>query len=115
MPTPQLDVKSPPRERPTYEEMLWEQLRDTKTEVREIRKELNARMDRLEVENRATRQELNARIDKLEAEIKSMRQELNDNINDLRKVVQSSTNHGQISNITTVGIAVAIICALLFK
>ena len=48
MPAPQLNDKIKTRERPTYTDMIWEQLQDTKTEVRETRKELNQRMDKLE-------------------------------------------------------------------
>lgn len=51
MATPQLNGRSKARERPTYGDMVWEQLQDTKTEVRETPKELNARMDRIEAEN----------------------------------------------------------------
>ena len=104
MPAPQLNGKSQTRERPTYTEILWEQLHDTKNEVKETRKELNQRMDRLE-----------HRIDRLEEELKSTRQELNANINDLRKVMQSSTNHGQIATISTVGIALGVLYSIFSK
>ena len=104
MPEPQLNGRSRTRERPTYTDMVWEQLRDTKTEVKETRKELNARMDSLE-----------HRMDRLEEELKSTRQELNANINDLRKVIQSSTNHGQIATISTVGIALGVLYSILSK
>lgn len=102
MPAPQLNDKIKTRERPTYTDMIWEQLQDTKTEVKDTRKELNARMDRIE-----------RRMDKLEEELKATRQELNANINDLRKVIQSSTNHGQIATISTVGIALAVIYSII--
>lgn len=104
MPAPQINGKSQTRERPTYTEMLWEQLQDTKAEVKDTRKELNQRMDRLE-----------HRMDRLEEELKSTRQELNANINDLRKVMQSSTNHGQIATISTVGIALGVLYSIFSK
>ena len=109
MPAPQIKDKIKTRERPTYEEMIWEQLQDTKTEVRETRKELNQRMDRierrmdnLEEELKATRQELNARIDKLA-----------DKIDDMHKEIKSSTGHISIANISTVGIALAVIYSII--
>ena len=46
MPPPQLNGKTQTRERPTYEEMVLENLQETKTEVKETRQELNARMDK---------------------------------------------------------------------
>ncbi len=104
MPAPQINGKSQTRERPTYTEMLWEQLQDTKAEVKDTRKELNQRMDRLE-----------HRMDRLEEELKSTRQELNANINDLRKVMQSSTKHGQIATISTVGIALGVLYSIFSK
>ena len=63
---------------------LKESLRDVKSELKETRKDLNDRMDRIE-----------QRIDRLESKI------------------ESSSNHGQISNITTIGIALAVIYAVL--
>ena len=111
MPPTQLNGKSQARERPTYEEMVWENLQDTKTEVRETRRELNARMDRLE-----------RRMDKLEEELKSTRLELNDRmeklsdkIDDLHKEIKSSTGHISIANITTVGLALGVLYAIFVK
>ncbi|MBR6712867.1 MAG: hypothetical protein IKI76_07750 [Selenomonadaceae bacterium] len=109
MPAPQIKDKIKTRERPTYEEMIWEQLQDTKTEVRETRKELNQRMDRIEEELKATRQELNARIDKQEEKI----ERLADKIDDLHKEIKSSTGHISIANISTVGIALAVIYSII--
>lgn len=86
MPPPQLNGKTQTRERPTYEEMVWENLQETKTEVRETRRELNARMDRierrmdkLEEELKATRLEVNARIEKFADKIDSFRDRANTN------------------------------------
>ena len=109
MPAPQLNDKIKTRERPTYTDMIWEQLQDTKTEVRETRKELNQRMDRIEEELKATRQELNARIDKQEEKI----ERLADKIDDLHKEIKSSTGHISIANISTVGIALAVIYSII--
>ena len=109
MPPPQLNGKSQTRERPTYEEMVWENLQETKTEVRETRRELNARMDRierrmdkLEEELKATRLEVNARIEKLADKIDGMHNEM-----------KSSTGHISIANITTVGLALGVLYAIL--
>ena len=111
MPTPQLNGRTKSRERPTYSELVWEQMQDTKTEVRETRKELTARMDRLEEELKSTRQELNARIDKLDERV----DKLADKIDALHNEIKSSANHGQIATISTVGIALAVIYSLLSR
>ena len=107
MAEPQLNVKGQTRKRPTYEEMVWEQLQDTKTEVRETRKELNARMDRIEVrmdriETRMNK--LDEKIDKLDNKIDAMHNE-----------IKSSTGHISIANISTVGIALGVLYSILSK
>ena len=111
MPAPQINGKTQIRERPTYTELIWEQLQDTKTEVRETRKEINARMVR--IEQRMDR--IEQRMEKLDAKIDTMRQELTSAINDLRNSMQSSTKHGQIATISTVGIALGVLYTLFFK
>ena len=73
------------------------------------------RMDNLEQNLDDTRKELNTRMDRLEQNLDATRKELNDNINDLRSSMQSSTNHGQIATISTVGIALAVLYSLFFK
>ena len=113
MAEPQLNVKTQTRERPTYEEMLWEQLQDTKTEVRETRKELNKRIDKLEEDLRATRLELNTRMDKQEAKIDELRKELSNKIDAMHNEIKSSTGHISIANISTVGIALAVIYSII--
>ena len=70
---------------------LKESQRELKTELKDTRKELNARIDRLEM-----------RLDKQE-----------EKIDRLANKIDSSSNHGQISNITTIGIALAVIYSLL--
>ena len=111
MPEPQLNGRSRTRERPTYTDMVWEQLRDTKTEVKETRKELNARMDRLE--HRMDR--LEARMNNLDAKIDETRKELSNKIDALHNEIKSSTNHGQIATISTVGIALGVLYSILSK
>ena len=82
----------------------------------QVVKDLGNRMDRLEnrmdkLEDRldTTRQELNARIDKVDARI----DKLTEKIDALRRDMNTSTNHGQIANISTIGIAGAVIYSLL--
>ena len=111
MPAPQINNRVSTRERPTYSEMIWQQLQDTKTEIKDTRKELNARMDRIERRMdqfehnlEATRKEFNLRMDKLADKIDAMHNE-----------IKSSTNHGQIATISTVGIALGVLYSLLFK
>ena len=70
---------------------LKENQRELKTELKDTRKELNARIDRLEM-----------RLDKQE-----------EKIDRLANKIDSSSNHGQISNITTIGIELAVIYSIL--
>ncbi len=105
MPPPQLNGKSQTRERPTYNELLWEQLQDTKAEVKDTRKELNQRMDRIET-----------RMDRIEKRLEKQDEKIDklaDKIDDLHKEIKSSTEHISIANISTVGIALAVIYAVL--
>lgn len=105
MPPPQLNGKSQTRERPTYNELLWEQLQDTKAEVKDTRKELNQRMDRIET-----------RMDRIEKRLEKQDEKIDklaDKIDDLHKEIKSSTGHISIANISTVGIALAVIYAVL--
>ena len=86
-------------------------------------KDLGKRMDRLEtrmdrIENRldTTRQEFNARLDKVDARIDKLDEridKLSEKIDGLRRDMNTSTNHGQIANISTIGIAIAVIYSLL--
>ena len=68
----------------TADDLIYLQLKDLKDEFRDSRKELNARMDRienrqdkLEAKLETTRQELIERIDKVDAKIDATRKELN--------------------------------------
>ena len=70
---------------------------------------LENRMDKLEDRLDTTRQELNARIDKVDARI----DKLTEKIDGLRRDMNTPTNHEQIANISTIGIAVAVIYSLL--
>ena len=116
----------------TINEMILMQLRDLresqrelKTEIKDVRKELNetrkefiarmdkqdAKIDKLDEKINGTRKELNGRIDKL-----------SDKIDDLHKEIKSSSNHGQIATISSVGIGLSavsitlgVLYALIFK
>ena len=79
-------------------EMIFMQLRDLK----ESQREMNNRMDRLE-----------RRMDKLEEKIDGLDKKFDAKIDKLASKIDSSSNHGQIANITTVGIALAVIYSLL--
>ena len=69
----------------------------------------DARMDKLEEKIESVRKELNSRIDKTDEKI----DKLADKIDDMHKEMKSSANHGQIANISTIGIALAVIYSLL--
>ncbi len=100
MANPQINGKTQTRERPTYSELVWTQLQETRTELRDTRKELNARMDRIEL-----------RMDRVEAKL----DKLADKVDALHNEIKSSTGHISIANISTVGIALAAIYAIIFK
>lgn len=70
---------------------LKETAREVKGEIREVRAEL-----------KDTRDELNKRMDRLE-----------NRLDKLESKLDSSSNHGQISTITTIGIALAVIYSVL--
>ena len=90
-------------------ELIMLQLRDLKESDRELRTEL-----------KETRRELNARIDKLDERINKLDEKIDEHISKLdnkidglRRDMNTSTNHGQIANISTIGIAIAVIYSLL--
>lgn len=133
MPTPRINNKTQTRERPTYNDLFWEQLQDTKTEVRETRKELNARMDKLEenlnarmdnIEQRmdkldtkidTTRRELNERMEKFDAKLDAIHNEIRQELKAMHNEIKSSTGHISIANISTVGIAFGVLYSILSK
>ena len=117
MPRPQLNRKNQ-NEYSNYGESTWEQLRDIKNEVKDTRKELNAHMDKIEDGLKTTRQELNARMDRMEVRLDKQDEKIDklaDKIDVLHREIKSSTGHISMENILTVGIALAVICALLSK
>ena len=87
--------------------------------------ELGKRMDRLE----HRMDKLEEKVDKLDEKIDKTRNELNgridklsDKIDDLHKEIKSSSNHGQIATISSVGIGLSavsitlgVLYALIFK
>ena len=82
------------------------------TQVKDLGKRMDRlenRMDKLEERLDTTRRELNARMDKIYERI----DKLADKIDGLCCDMNTSTNHGQIANISTIGIAIAVIYSLL--
>ena len=75
---------------------LRESQRELKAEIKTTRDELNKRIDRIETG-----------MDKLESKIDENRKELNNRIDKLESKMDTSTNHGQIATISTIGIGVA--------
>ena len=102
----------------TIDDLIYMQLQDLKEESRESRKELSARMDRLDVQFRESRKELNDRMDRLENrqdKLDARIDKLDEKIDKLASKIDSSMNQGQICLITTIGIAVAVFYSLFFK
>ena len=89
----------------TINDLIYAQVKDLGNRM----DRLENRMDKLEDRLDTTRQELNARIDKVDARI----DKLTEKIDALRRDMNTSTNHGQIANISTIGIAGAVIYSLL--
>ena len=99
-------------ERFTFNELLWTQQQETNKRLDRV----ESRMDKLEVKLETTRQELNARMDRQDARMDKLEEKIDrlaDKIDDLHKEIKSSANHGQIANISTIGIALAVIYSLL--
>ena len=102
----------------SYEEMTYQQisevgkrldrlekrLDDTRQELNQRMDRLENRMDKLEEKLETTRKEFNARMDKQEDKINR----LADKIDELRRDLKSGTNHGQILNITAVGVLISL-------
>ena len=120
----------------TADELIFIQLKDLKEEFRDSRKELNARMDRmeqrqdkLEAKLETTRKELNARMDKQDAKIDKLDEKITnlenkvdakidklaDKIDALSGKIDSAMNHGQIITVSAISIAVGVLYAVFFK
>ena len=96
-------------------------------EMRELRRELTQRMDRIESRQDKldakiddTRKELNAKIDDTRKEINDIRKELNntrkelsDKIDGSKKEMNSQTRHSQTLTATIVSIVVVVIYSVL--
>lgn len=93
----------------TFDDLMWTQQKDLKSEVREARQELSQRMDRIE----KRMDKLEEKIEKLDDKIEVIRREINTNINELRKDIQTSSNHGNIMTATVIGIALAVVYSII--
>ena len=84
---------------------IYAQYKDLQNRIDHVEKEfdrVNIRLDRIE-----------NRMDKLDDKIDDVRKELSNKIDALHIEIKSSTNHGQIATISTLGIAIAVIYSLL--
>ena len=118
MAEPSLRGRTRSAENSSYNESVFDQLKEMKNEARENRNELNARMDR--IERRMDRLEQN--IDKLNEKIDETRRELSTKIDKLADKIDSSSNHGQIATISSIGVGLSavsitlgVLYALIFK
>ena len=113
MPTTQIRENSRAQhERPNYGEVTYAQYKDLQGRIDRVEKELdrvNIRLDR--IENRMDK--LDTKIDDVRKELDAKIDKLADKIDALHNEIKSSTNHGQIATISTLGIAVAVIYSLL--
>lgn len=101
MPHPAPREKNRSTERFTFNELFLTQQQDTNKRLDQMDNRLDQmdkRLDRVE-----------SRMDKLETKI----DKLADKIDDMHKEMKSSSNHGQIATISTIGIAIAVIYSLL--
>jgi len=86
-------------------------------------KELGKRMDQLDKRIDQTRDELGKHMDRLETRMDKLESRMDkqdekidrlaDKIDELRRDLMTGSNHGQISTITTIGIALAVIYSVL--
>ena len=106
----------------TPDDFIYLQLKDLKDEFRDSRKELNARMDRierrmdkLEEELKTTRQELTARMDKQDEKIDALDKKFDEKIDKLAEKIDSSTKHSQILAGSCLAITITVLLSLFFK
>ena len=105
MANPAIREKSGIIESFTFNERVLADFQATKKQLEQIEKRLDRvenRLDRLEIRTEARFEKIDEKIDKLA-----------DKIDDLHKEIKSSSNHGQIANISTIGITLAVIYSLL--
>ena len=122
MPEPQAK-ENPSRIIPlTADDYIIMQLKDLKDEFRDSRKELNARMDRLEAKQETTRKELNERIDKVDAKIDKLadrvdklEEKLDAKFDALASKIDSSNKHGNLMTTSVIGIAIGVLYVIFFK
>ena len=96
----------------TTADLILIQLKDLKNEFRESRKELSERMSRLEKRQDKFEEQLgktNERIERLNDKLDKLNEKLDGKIESLRRDTNSSSRHGQIADISTIGIALAVI------
>lgn len=98
MSNPQVKEKTQTRERPTFSDKVLSDFQET-----------HKRLDR--IENRMDK--LEARMDRLEVRMEMRMDNLERKMDALHNEIKSSTNHGQIATISTIGIAIAVIYSLL--
>ena len=124
MPTTQIRENSRVQhERPNYGEVTYAQYKDLQGRIDRVEKELDRvnirldrienRMDKLDTKIDDTRKELDTKIDDVRKGLDAKIDKLADKIDALHNEIKSSTNHGQIATISTLGIAVAVIYSLL--
>ena len=90
-------------------DFLYKQTQENKSDIRDVRQELCARMNRLE----HRQEKLEEKIDKLNEKIDTTRKELDKKINDkfdqLAEKMDASFKHNQIFNVTALGVVLGII------
>ena len=94
MPNPTPRERSRSTERLTFNDLILAQVKDMQERIDRVEKNLDR---------------VNTRLDRLDEKVTR----LDEKIDDLRKEMKSSANHGQIANISTIGIALAVIYSLL--
>ena len=94
MPNPTPRERSRSTERLTFNDLILAQVKDVQERIDRVEKNLDR---------------VNTRLDRLDEKVTR----LDEKIDDLRKEMKSSANHGQIANISTIGIALAVIYSLL--
>ena len=90
---------------------LEKNLDTTRQELSQRMDRIEHRMDKLEEKMETTRRELNGRMDKLEEKLEKQNEKIDrlaDKIDELRRDLNVGVNHGQILNLTAVGVLISL-------
>ena len=89
-------------ERKTYSELVLEQLKDLRAELREQKREINDRLDRMD-----------RRIDRIEFQLDSLEKKFDYKLDKFDEKISNSTKHNQILTGTIISIVLVVLFTIL--